>query len=414
MKYCGKCGAKLDVDTNLCPKCKKLKSTKQDRKFNKRYIIIPVVVMLIMAIAFTGLILFGVIGFPFSNNQKGTKSNDDFGRIEFKEFTVNDVVFENNELFVKNQLLITADKKHSYSDVEDAVKKYGGKIVGCIEFTNDYQVEFDDLKYTKAISTINSLSETLPNSEVVLHNVYHVDTDETVNSQDYSTEEGNWWRKAISLTDLEKENLVFQKVKVGVYDTLFETKNKDISYAIDPDNIWYNNEKQVYVADSGEHGTNVCGFLASKKNNQYGIDGVANNTEILGYAYRGKTNSFNSAYSSIMEDKYWFAKMITNGVKVINMSAGKDELHAASQQNIDKAVTHLKLQSTQLGAYYRKFIDSGYEFVIVKSAGNVNGYTWIECEQSKNHPYGIKSFEPKIDGKLSDCKQLKNILYTAD
>ena len=39
------------------------------------------------------------------------------GRIEFKNFTREDLAFEDNTLFVKKQLLITADKKYNYSDI---------------------------------------------------------------------------------------------------------------------------------------------------------------------------------------------------------------------------------------------------------------------------------------------------------
>ena len=48
-------------------------------------------------------------------------NENDMGKIEFKQFTNDDVSFENDALFVKNQLLITADEKYSYSDIEKAV-----------------------------------------------------------------------------------------------------------------------------------------------------------------------------------------------------------------------------------------------------------------------------------------------------
>ena len=409
-KYCGKCGQELNKDTGLCPKCNDELEIKKKKRINKKLIIIPVAVLLVFAIVFTGLNLFGVVRFSVSNNQTKSVSSDDFGRVEFKDFTDDDVVFEDGELFVKNQLLITADKKYSYSDVEEAVKNHGGEIVGSVEFTNDYQVEFSEITLNELNSKKSNLSAELLNSEIVLHNAYHVDDNETENDNDYSTKEGNWWRNAINLLDLEKEGLEYQEVKIGVYDTLFDTKNKDLSYAIKPDNIWYNNEPEVYVAESGEHGTNVCGFLASEKDNGYGINGVANNLEIYGYAYRGKNHSF----GSLMEDKYFFVKMICKGVQVINISAGHSELQVASQQDVMNAKKDLESISNQLSTFYNKFINVGYEFVIVKSAGNENGYTWIKCESSKDHPYGIKSYDSEKDGKLENCQQLNRVIYTAD
>ena len=91
----------------------------------------------------------------------------------YKEFTNDDVTFENNERFIKNQLLITAAEKFSYSDVEKAVGNYGGKIVGCIEFTNDYQVEFENADYNKLADTIKKLSDDLPDSDINAKNDFN-------------------------------------------------------------------------------------------------------------------------------------------------------------------------------------------------------------------------------------------------
>ena len=123
----------------------------------------------------------------------------------YKEFTNDDVTFENNERFIKNQLLITAAEKFSYSDVEKAVGNYGGKIVGCIEFTNDYQVEFENADYNKLADTIKKLSDDLPDSDITLHNAFSVDSNSENYDMDFSSSEGNWWRDAINLTALERE-----------------------------------------------------------------------------------------------------------------------------------------------------------------------------------------------------------------
>ena len=63
---------------------------------------------------------------------------------------------------------------------------------------------------------------------------------------------------------------------------MFDTDNEDLQYAINQDDIWYNDENLIEVTGNGTHGTDVTGFLAAKKNNDYGIDGVANNIKIYG------------------------------------------------------------------------------------------------------------------------------------
>ena len=69
------------------------------------------------------------------------------GRLSFKEFEEADIAFDGAFGYVKEQLALTADEKYSYDDVEKIVKENGGEIVGCIEFTNDYQLEFSGTDY---------------------------------------------------------------------------------------------------------------------------------------------------------------------------------------------------------------------------------------------------------------------------
>ena len=116
MKYCGKCGRKLDTEKGLCPNCDKkqmIGNTNNAKPFNKKFVLVPVAIVLVCAIITSVLFVTGVISLS-PNDKTG-------GKVEFKDFTEKDVVFENNELFVKNQLLITADNKYNYNDVKNAV-----------------------------------------------------------------------------------------------------------------------------------------------------------------------------------------------------------------------------------------------------------------------------------------------------
>ena len=142
--------------------------------------------------------------------------------------------------------------------------------------------------------------------------------------------------------------------------------------------LFFNREK---ARPQGMHGTDVTGFLAAKKNNKFGIDGVANNVKIYGYAYKGNIPDYNPV--SIMDIKYWNAKMLAKGVKVINISSGNTKLLVAAQNGVARAKKALKEVSESLSTFYGKYIDAGYEFVVVKSAGNENGMQFIYCTESK-------------------------------
>lgn len=153
MKCCEKCGQELDANTGLCPKCDKKKTSINPKKFKKRYIIIPVAFLLICTIVLLCFSTCNKISVPFVSN------GFEEGKIEVKHCTYNDVSYKNNELFVKSQLLITPTSDYSYNDIESAVSGYNGKIVGYIEFTNDYQVEFSEMDYDSLNSTMESLEK---------------------------------------------------------------------------------------------------------------------------------------------------------------------------------------------------------------------------------------------------------------
>ena len=366
-------------------------------KNKKKIIIILVAILLVLG-----------IGVPFVSN------GFEEGKIEVKHCTYDDVSYENNELFVKSQLLITPTSDYSYNDIESAVSGYNGKIVGYIEFTNDYQVEFSEMDYDSLNSTTESLEKELSNTDIMLNRVVYQDeeTDKTpLKEFEEKDKNGNWWRDAIRLTELESESNNYQEVKVGIYDTLFDTDNEDLKFALNKNDIWYNNEKEIEVSDGGTHGTNVTGFLAAKKNNDYGIDGVANNVKVFGYAYRGNTPNYHPV--SIMDLKYWNAKMLAKGVKVINISAGNGDLLVAAQNGSLRADYALRQVSESLGKFYRKYIDAGYEFVVVKSSGNENGYQWIHCTESKDNPYGVKVYDADSDGDIGHYTEIKDVIFEA-
>ena len=411
--FCGYCGNPL-----YCNNFETKQNGKVKQLLNKKWIKILSIILavLIPVIAITGILLkSGLLSF--------NKRLD--GRIEFKEFTKDDIAFENESLFVKNQLLITADARYSYSDIENIVSEYGGKIVGCIEYTNDYQVEFKE----KGFNYLYTVKEMLENEfdvfDVEFHHVFTASncTDpSTFYFNDYSQKEGNWWRNAIHLTDLEKKNYDYHNVKVGVYENIVDTNNPDISYAIDSNNFWYNDTSLLGDINASTHGTNVCGFLAAKKNNGIGIEGVANNVELYGYSYdrASNTSEFNKL-TTVFRHKYFFSKMIYHGVKIINISAGFNEMHVAAQQGITNALNELNNIAQSLSIFFQKFINSGFEFVIVDCAGNLNSnglgvdkHNWIRCEPSEDHSYGIKQYDSK-DGELNSLTRLTDdIMYTAD
>lgn len=387
-KFCGKCGSKLNKRTGTCPVCDR---DKPKGKHKKRWLI--TISILLVTVISTLIILHSleIIHLPFFHSDSNIDQN-----LYFKEFTEEDIVFENNELFVATQILISADEKYDYTEVKTIVSELGGKIVGYIDVTNDYQIEIKDSNYNSLKHAIKTLNEKIENSDIGFHKVFIINEEDTISGDNKG---GNWWRKGIELDKLESENYTYQPITVGIMDTILDTENDDLKYAFSQFEPLYNDISKV---QNEKHGTNVAGFLCAKQNNGKGIDGVANNVNIFGYAYRGTDNNY---YSSVMRWKYALASMIINGSKVINLSCGQDELSYAAHIGVSSAQKDLKCFSTQMSEFLKKMIKKRYEFVIVKAAGNQNIYKWIECPISEDSPYGYERVENKTEEEIQNDLQ---------
>lgn len=142
-------------------------------KNRKIFIIMPIVLLLFCcALVPCFLLCKNSNGIISTNSAK-----NDNGKIDVKLCTYEDVSYEDNTLFVKSQLLIAADAEYSYSDIEKIISKYNGKIVGYIEFTNDYQIEFDKMDYDTLNKTAELLKTSLDKSNITLNLAYYQDND---------------------------------------------------------------------------------------------------------------------------------------------------------------------------------------------------------------------------------------------
>ncbi len=388
INYCAYCGVSLYDDR------KNIKSGIKDL-FKNKYI---KVISIILAILIPAVTVVGVLAANgvFNNGNLLT------GRIEFKDFTKDDIAFENNELFVKNQLLITADKKFSYSDVEKIVSEYKGKIVGSVEFTNDYQVEFEGKNFDYLITAKEMLKNELENSEVDFHKVFML----TDCEDKYSSAEkgGDWWRHAIALPALEAEKLNYSKVKVGIFDSLFDVQNE---YLAD-NNITVLKNNQNLLSDDIDHGTQVMGFIGAQKKDGKGIEGVCRNADYYLYAYYRDGEHY---YSSLMKYKYAIALLLSKGVKIINLSNGYEDLVVGAQIGIADAQSDLSYFQQAMSSFLKKQINAGIEFVIVKAAGNLNDDTWVRCKRDKNNKYGVKLYNKSENVSSKDV--IKDVIYDA-
>lgn len=361
------------------------------------------------AVVLIGVIGFTLIKFDFIDSNIFFNNGGDLSKeVYYKEVSKKNVKYSDGILYADNQVSLIANEGVKKRDIKKLAKQYDAEIIGYIKFTRDYQLEFSEEKSYEELNSIVSELERNPNVESAsLYRVSKVNTNEFYPSNDnYSGEswdqanpEGNNWGveaiQAPSAWDLRDE---MSEVKIGLIDTNVDSDHEDLQF----EKVW-NSE---YENTDFKHGTSVAGIMGAKfdgnkSSTQTGITGVCPKP-ILYAASNGSEE-----YTGYMSIKCNLSRLILNNVKVINCSFGYDDLQIAAivdseNQKVKDTLDYLNKDMT---SFLNKFIDEGYDFLIVKSAGNKNGYYYKKVEESYEHQYGIEISSEKKSG-FKKCKNI--------
>lgn len=302
----------------------------------------------------------------------------DMGEITYtapEEENIEEDVTSEGSYFVNNEILLTGVENATKDELAALVRPYGGSIVGYIALTNDCQIRFAQ---TYTIDELQNIVDELKLNEKVevasIHSLMETTSDAIPDDSEWANEEWsaeypegkNWGMEAIDAMGAWEYRSQMQDVKVGIIDSMFDTDHEDLDFV----QVW-NNPDNIASSDEGDksdrsHGTHVSGTIAAKYNNGTGVAGVAPTAKLYGYSMLGSTTDStlleHQDLTGMMEWKYALAKMISADCRVINVSMCR----------IDKTISqeYSTAQGEILGAYLKKFLDKGYDFLIVQAAGN--------------------------------------------
>ncbi|MGN1083383.1 MAG: S8 family serine peptidase, partial [Lachnospiraceae bacterium] len=366
---------------------------------------------------------FSLTSFSLNQEQMGEEQEreplKDLTESYIKPATEDDIIFDENEgiYYVKNQVMVGAYLGTPKVAIEKIAEEIGAEIVGYVELIEDYQFEFKQtMTYSELMDMVNYL-EGIPyvdyaelnlaapckeqyfsNDELYLtdelwktssadsnNDGVYEDTEmqntKTPNANDgwkkFTADGNNWGLEALNVHGAWDYKDSYQgPVKVGIYDNMFG-ENDDLVF----DDCIGNPRKIDKV-----HGTHVAGTIGATFDNGIGISGVATDVKLYGY----------SVANTLASDGQIFAKLIENDVRVINVSYGYfDEITYAASVNDstgDKARKMIRREAESLSKKLKKLIVQGYDFLIINSAGNGNGRSYVK---DSREPYGYAIYNPE-------------------
>ena len=313
---------------------------------------------------------------------------------------------------VSNELIVQTDDTEK-EIIEEIVEEENGKIVGYIDLTNTYQVEFDD---NIKPSDLMTKKQDFEQNEHVKHTAYNyvfsVGNQTSLPSLTYPNDRewknkwdnndmtgGNWGLKAIRVPEAwtflnntykELEEIQMGVLESGPLDTEHEDLKENLGYVI--------GKAKDDTRNSSAHGTEVTGIIGAEYNNKRGISGVMLNNEKINYfSYAwAKDKGEDSTISYLVGLAYLATYAGKDQTTVINVSLGTDEYQVAATNNVQAAVDEATEINDEITIQLKSLLSEGYDFLIVKAAGNATTKDFLRVDVDNNDDRTILQYVPYL------------------
>jgi subtilisin family serine protease len=212
------------------------------------------------------------------------------------------------------RLLAAGDKNAPrYAEAEALYNKEYQKYLG-------YKTQYDQI-YMQVTSADDILTKHFGKANYTKKEVLAIETEIEKLNQAVQVAQFIYSNNMESIAGAKKE---FKDGLESINDRLNANLNKNLKGRTTGDNpndlkdkVGYGNNNPRPIKDSENHGTHVTGIIAAKRNNNKGMNGVANNVQIM--AIRAVPNGDEYDKDIALAIRY----AADNGAKVINGSFGK-------------------------------------------------------------------------------------------
>lgn len=276
--------------------------------------------------------------------------------------------------YADNELILMAEPGTTREQVEALLAPYQAQIVGYIEVTDAYQIQFPQGYSEEELKRLGEeLKENSEISDYMINTIMDMDVSAVYpNDKKWKKEwndtypEGiNWGMEAIHAPEAWEYQNQLSTVNVGVWDNVF-AEHKDLHF----EHIWQNADLNDVAAK--DHGNHVSGTIGAGFNNGIGVCGVSSQVNLYATSFETGYEKYHSDTMSFMAG---FTYLINQEkCKVLNLSVEWGAGTIAVSENDEETKAVFDEMAENIGNYLQKLLDMGdsNDFVICKAAGNNN------------------------------------------
>lgn len=282
--------------------------------------------------------------------------------------------FDENSGYIKDMLLVFFEEDASFFDKLSALRKTGGAVIGSMPEAQLCVVRTSGLNYEKLIALCEeimlddavALASVCPASRIAdqyTPNDPFTDYDWYTEYWNEAEPSGNnWWLEATQTRAAWGYDSYFEDINIGVVDGGFNELHEELEGKIS-----FPSASEARRNNRSYHGTHVAGIIAAKADNGIGISGICQNSELICVDW---SPSGSQLWIGDVAIFFGFGKVVKAGAKVLNFSLGASGSLGASQRSWGSFVQNL--DALLYSCYMSALLNSGYDFVVVQSAGNGN------------------------------------------
>lgn len=282
--------------------------------------------------------------------------------------------FDENSGYIKDMLLVFFEEDASFFDKLSALRKTGGAVIGSMPEAQLCVVRTSGLNYEKLTALCEeimlddavALASVCPASRIAdqyTPNDPFTDYDWYTEYWNEAEPSGNnWWLEATQTRAAWGYDSYFEDIDIGVVDGGFNELHEELEGKIS-----FPSASEARRNNRSYHGTHVAGIIAAKADNGIGISGICQNSELICVDW---SPSGSQLWIGDVAIFFGFGKVVKSGAKVLNFSLGASGSLGANQRSWGSFVQNL--DALLYSCYMSALLNSGYDFVVVQSAGNGN------------------------------------------